>query len=63
MTVTGGPIRAAPLATTDGLPSQELPPAMELLADASSFVGRSVERDSFAGCGNGPEPGSGWWRR
>jgi DNA-binding SARP family transcriptional activator/tetratricopeptide (TPR) repeat protein len=33
------------LVTTGDLPSRELPPALELLADASSFVGRTVERD------------------
>jgi class 3 adenylate cyclase len=32
------------LATMEGLPGKELPPALELLANASTFVGRSDER-------------------
>ena len=37
------------LVTAGGLPSQELPPALELLADASSFVGRGHERERLRG--------------
>lgn len=47
------------LVTVGGLPSQQLPPALELLADASAAA---TSGTGFAGCGNGPELAIGWWQ-